>query len=265
MSCVHEAISRNEADVCAKCGLVLESCVHEEISTNEAVVCAKCGLVLDQLYIYPTPTSSKQQEVPAPPDAELYEICHKLNTPFYSTIADKFKSLHHPHAPKKNFLMAAAIYSSLNSLGCPQDIQKICYLCEVSSKRLWKCMNKMSDVDDSFNYAFAEHFLQSFQLPYSVIKELQEQAENVPGTCSPKTVLASLCYNYLNKTGKKISLYKLAGQLGVSQMSCRRCLKSIKKENASTPSRQVLASRSRSRRPVRDSSSKSLAGGQNYR
>ena len=263
MSCVHEAISRNEADVCAKCGLVLESCVHEEISTNEAVVCAKCGLVLDQLYIYPTPTSSKQQEVPAPPDAELYEICHKLNTPFYSIIADKFKSLHHPRAPKKNFLMAAAIYSSLNSLGCPQDIQKICYLCEVSSKRLWKCMNKMSDVDDSFNYAFAEHFLQSFQLPYSVIKELQEQAENVPGTCSPKTVLASLCYKYLSKTDKKMALNKLAKQLGVSQMSCRRCLKSIK--DASSPSRQVLARRPRSRRPVRDASSKGLAGGKNYR
>ena len=261
MSCVHEAISRNEAVVCAKCGLVLESCVHEEISTNEAVVCAKCGLVLDQLYIYPTP-SSKQPEAPA--DAELYEICHKLNTPFYSIIADKFKSLRHPRAPKKNFLMAAAIYSSLNSLGCPQDIQKICFLCQVSSKRLWKYMNKMPDVDDSFDYAFAEHFLQSFQLPYSVIRELQEQAENVPGTCSPKTVLASLCYNYLNKTDKKIALNKLADQLGVSLMSCRRCLDSIK-ENASSPSRQVLAGRSRSRRPVRDSSSKGLADGKNYR
>ena len=260
MSCVHEAIPRNEAVECAKCGSVPESCVHEEISTDEAVVCAKCGLVLDQLYIYPTP-SSKQQEVPA--DAELYEICHKLNTPFYSIIADKFKSLRHHRAPKKNFLMAAAIYSSLNSLGCPQDIQKICYLCQVSSKRLWKYMNKMPDVDDSFDYAFAEHFLQSFQLPYSVIKELQEQAENVPGTCSPKTVLASLCYKYLSKTDKKIALNKLAKQLDVSQMSCRRFLKSIK--DASSPSRQVLARRPRSRRPVRDSSSKGLAGGKNYR
>ena len=226
------------------------SCVHEEISTKEAVVCSKCGLVLDHLYL-DSPSSSMQQEVST--DAELYEICLKLNTPFYSIIKDKFESLKHLRVPKKKFLMAAAIYSSLNSLDCPQDIEKICYLCQVTSKRLWKYMNKMPDIDDNFSYAFAEHFLQSFQLPYSVIKELQEQAENVPGTFSPKTVLASLCYNYLNKTGNKIAINKVANQLGVSLMSCRRCLDSI--NNASSPSRQVPASRSRSRRAFWDSSS----------
>ena len=233
------------------------SCVHEEISTNEAVVCSKCGLVLDQLYIYPTP---HHEEVSI--DTELYEICLKLPTPFYPLIKSKFHSLSHHRVPK-NYLMAAAIYSSLNKLGCPQDIKKICYLCQVSSKRLWKYMNHLPDVDDSFSYAFAEHFLQSLKLPYSVINKLQIEAENVPGTFSPKTVLTSLCYNYLNKIGNKIALNKLTRELDVSLMSCRRCLRAIKeekaikalKENASSPSRVVPASRSRSGRTVWDSSS----------
>ena len=208
------------------------SCRHEQILTNEAVVCSKCGLVLDQLYIYPTP-----QDPEVSIDTELYKICDKLPTPYYSKIESEFHSLKHLRIPK-NYLMAAAIYSSLNRLGCPQDIEKICYLCHATSKRLGRYMKQMPNVDDSFSYVFAEQFLQSLKLPYSVIKELQEQAENVPGTCNPKTVLTSLCYNYLNKTGKRIALNKLAKQLGVSLMSCRRCLKSIK-ENASSPSREV--------------------------
>ena len=218
------------------------SCCHEEISTNEAVVCRLCGLVLDQLYVYP----AQPQESPSV-QHDLYEICTKLQTPYYSAIEGTFNSLTHFRIPR-DYLMGSAIYSTLNALGCSFDLEKICYLCNISSKRLWKYMNFLG-VDDTFSFAFAEQFLQELSLPYSAITQIRVVAEKVLGAYSPRTILASLCYIYLRNTDRKISLPKLTKLLGVSQMSCYRCLKSIRK-NATSSQREIFTEWKRIGKPV---------------
>ena len=206
-------------------------CHHQEILTREGVVCSLCGVVLDQLY--ETPLLS-QPSRPLYPD--LYDICVRMHTSLYPQIETCFSELLKLGKPR-NYMMGAAIYSTLNRFGCSQDIELICYLCNISSKRLWKYMSEVP-VDHTFHYDFAENYLQILKLPYRIICEIKRRADLIEGSYNPRTVCAAMAYNYLKTTPQKMSLNKLTKQLGVSQMSVYRCLKSIR-QNASLSPWQV--------------------------
>lgn len=198
-------------------------CNHIEIVDREGIICCKCGLVLDQNYVY---VSTKTE---SGVDTELNEICARLHTPYYSQIKACYEKLSDQH-PKLSckYLRALALYNTLNKLESSQDLHYLCFLCGVDSNQFWKVSKQVQGMDDTFNYSFAESFLASLHLPFRIVQEIKTRAKTVPGSFSPKTKIAAFAYVYLRTTPQKMTMKTLIKQLGVSQMSCYRCFKSIR-------------------------------------
>lgn len=195
------------------------------------MVCAKCGLVLGPNFVEPLPLPASLNIHP-----ELSSICERLHTPYQNEIASCYDHLTHlPHP----YRMGVALYTTLNRLGTPKSLGTIAYLCQLSSRQLWRKMRHM-DINDSFNYEnFAEAFLAPLNLSFSAITQIKKRADSFPSSFRPQTVLTTLAYLHIKGRGKELSLQKLSKQLHVSSMSAFRCLKAIERQHASPPSREV--------------------------
>ena len=222
------------------------SCEHqhtvEDISCGD-LVCTDCGLVLDKIYLPTTKDKAPPRKERIIPDScidllveDMCNKCHIENENIKSLASKKWQNMKRIY--KKNVCQESSIlisiYTALIESQVPRPLNHLCAQTNITSKKVWNYLK----ANDTFYKPslMCEYFLHVMNLPFKHLEEIRKMVEKLETryVFSQKTLIASCAYIYLRNQANiskkmKISISRLAKQLGISSMAMYRCVQKIER------------------------------------